>query len=225
MFWSGRASWSLISSASEPPTTKKANEVIPYKIPIFLWSTVVNQLQKPVVAVGRASRPRPLPPPAGTLTLAIDPPSLEGEQVRRDGVDLLRGQAVVRHPRARLDRRRVVEPLLQVLLVRRHHAAGEARPRREVREVRSAVLDNRIPVRVLDALDRVTLDARTVHERVQTSRRERGGLRHGSIGLLAADPRGEIVRRLCDDSKLHVRVGQAAELLALTRVGPRMVRL
>ena len=47
---------------------KKTKAVTPYMMPIFLWSTVVNQLQKPVIAVGRRSRPRPL---AGTLTLAM----------------------------------------------------------------------------------------------------------------------------------------------------------
>ena len=31
---------------------------MPYRIPIFLWSTVVNQLQKPVVAIGRRRIPR-----------------------------------------------------------------------------------------------------------------------------------------------------------------------
>ena len=42
-----------MSSASMPPTTKKRSAVPPYMMPIFLWSTVVNQLQKPVVAFGR----------------------------------------------------------------------------------------------------------------------------------------------------------------------------
>ena len=42
---------------------------MPYKIPIFLWSTVVNQLQNPVVACGRRSSPPGRS--AGTLTLAI----------------------------------------------------------------------------------------------------------------------------------------------------------
>ena len=47
---------------------KNVNATTPYRRPIFLWSTVVNQLQKPVIAAGRRSRPRP---PAGTLTLAM----------------------------------------------------------------------------------------------------------------------------------------------------------
>src|SRR5437016_733053 len=51
----GPASWRRISSASTPPITKKTRAVAPYMIPIFLWSIVVNQLQKPVVALGRRS--------------------------------------------------------------------------------------------------------------------------------------------------------------------------
>ena len=38
-----------------PPTTKKSSAALPYMMPIFLWSTVVNQLQKPVVDFGRRS--------------------------------------------------------------------------------------------------------------------------------------------------------------------------
>ena len=36
--------------------------------PIFLWSTVTNQLHQPVIAVGRRRTPLPL---VGTVTLAI----------------------------------------------------------------------------------------------------------------------------------------------------------
>src|SRR5689334_9545057 len=49
----GCASCMRISSASIPPTHKNSMAVTPYMIPIFLWSTVVNQLQKPVVERGR----------------------------------------------------------------------------------------------------------------------------------------------------------------------------
>ncbi len=49
----GCASCRRMSSASIPPTSRKTMAVTPYMIPIFLWSTVVNQLQKPVVARGR----------------------------------------------------------------------------------------------------------------------------------------------------------------------------
>src|ERR687892_679510 len=54
----GPASWRRRSSASTPPTTKNTSAVVPYMMPIFLWSIVVNQLQKPVVAVGRRRTPR-----------------------------------------------------------------------------------------------------------------------------------------------------------------------
>src|SRR5262245_63803643 len=54
----GRASWSRISSASDPPIRKNMNEVAPYSFPMRLWSTVVNQLQRPVVALGRAKMAR-----------------------------------------------------------------------------------------------------------------------------------------------------------------------
>ena len=37
---------------------KKTNDVATYMIPIFLWSTVVNQLIQPVVARGRLKKPR-----------------------------------------------------------------------------------------------------------------------------------------------------------------------
>jgi hypothetical protein len=47
--------------------------VIPYRIPIRLWSTVVTQLQKPVVDLGR--RTSQLRRSPGTLTVAIESPS------------------------------------------------------------------------------------------------------------------------------------------------------
>ena len=40
-----------------PPTTKKNSAVAPYMMPIFLWSTVVNQLHHPVSTVGREKTP------------------------------------------------------------------------------------------------------------------------------------------------------------------------
>src|SRR5204863_270770 len=60
---SGLASWLRINRASTPPIRKNANALKPYSIPIFLWSTVVNQLHQPVIAVGR----RITPVRAGTL--------------------------------------------------------------------------------------------------------------------------------------------------------------
>ena len=42
---SGRASCRRMISASMPPTRKKMNAEVPYRIPIRLWSTVVSQDQ------------------------------------------------------------------------------------------------------------------------------------------------------------------------------------
>ena len=70
---SGCASCDRINSASMPPTMKKTNAVAPYISPIFLWSTVVNQLQKPVSADGRRM-PRPRSPEI--VMLAIYPRSV-----------------------------------------------------------------------------------------------------------------------------------------------------
>ncbi len=74
LYWSafssvlpGFASCERINNASHPPTMKNTNDEMPYRIPIFLWSTVVNQLQKPVVATGRRRIPRWVE----TVTLAI----------------------------------------------------------------------------------------------------------------------------------------------------------
>ncbi len=50
---SAEESWIRSSRASSPPTMKKMKAVYPYMIPIFLWSTVVNQPSKPVFALGR----------------------------------------------------------------------------------------------------------------------------------------------------------------------------
>src|SRR5262249_59659673 len=55
---SGPGSGSIKNGASIPPITKNASAVEPYMMPIFLWSIVVNQLQKPVVACGRRSTRR-----------------------------------------------------------------------------------------------------------------------------------------------------------------------
>ena len=49
----GWASWRRMRSASMPPRQKKTSAVTAYMIPIFLWSTVVNQDQTPVVSFGR----------------------------------------------------------------------------------------------------------------------------------------------------------------------------
>src|SRR5213079_305623 len=63
----GLASCERINNASHPPITKNRNDEMPYMIPIFLWSTVVNQLQNPLVAMGR----RRIPRCGVTVTVAI----------------------------------------------------------------------------------------------------------------------------------------------------------
>lgn len=57
MFRPGRISWRRIMNASKPPTRKKINAVIKYRMPIRLWSTVVTHDQNPVWAVGRGRMP------------------------------------------------------------------------------------------------------------------------------------------------------------------------
>src|SRR6266511_1176317 len=205
----GCANWSRMNRASIPPMRKNAKAVMPYRIPIRLWSTVVIQLQNPVVAVGRRSRP-PLPPSAGTLTLAIAtrPPSLQGHQVGDERPHLLVAKPVVRHPRPRLHLRRILQPPLQVRLVHGEDTAGETVPAHQVSEVRPAVLDHRVSVGIFQALDR-----------------QRAFGRYHRVRLLLPDPSVELGRRLGHDLESHVCVRQAAELGALSRVRSRPVRL
>ena len=47
---SGAASCSRMIRASMPPTRKKMNALVPYRMPIRLWSTVVIQDQRPLGA-------------------------------------------------------------------------------------------------------------------------------------------------------------------------------
>src|SRR5262245_20307242 len=109
-----------------PPIRKNANAVTPYRIPIFLWSTLVNQLQNPCVALGRRRTPRA--PTAGTLTLATDPSrSRQALQVGDQRPDLVLAEVVVRHLGAHLHGIRIPQPRRQGLRVRRLPVAtGEA---------------------------------------------------------------------------------------------------
>src|SRR3982751_6864300 len=105
-------------------------------MPIFLWSTVVNHDQKPVVDVGRRSRPRGARA-AETLTVAMNsgPPSLQLFQIRDERIDLVLRLMVVRHVRSGLARGRIRQPrrdLLGIVIV--EDAAGEAVAARKVRE-------------------------------------------------------------------------------------------
>src|SRR6266540_2201964 len=228
----GCANWSRMNRASIPPMRKNAKAVMPYRIPIRLWSTVVIQLQNPVVAVGRRSRP-PLPPSAGTLTLAIAtrPPSLQGHQVGDERPHLLVAKPVVRHPRPRLHLRRILQPPLQVRLVHGEDTAGETVPAHQVSEVRPAVLDHRVSVGIFQALDRVAGDAPSglrpgdAREEGLALGRQRAFGRYHRVRLLLPDPSVELGRRLGHDLESHVCVRQAAELGALSRVRSQPVRL
>src|ERR671911_308773 len=101
-------------------------------MPIFLWSTVVNQLQTPVVAVGR----RRIPPRRSVVVTVAMGRSLQAHQVRHEGVDLVFVQLIVGHLRPELPPGWVAEPGFQGLAIRRGPvAAGEALVGR-VREVR-----------------------------------------------------------------------------------------
>src|SRR5687768_8702931 len=100
-------------------------------MPIFLWSTVVNHDQNPlvVVAVGRRSMPRRATAASRTLVAAISgsPPSLQLLQVCHEVIDLRLGEPVVGHERPGLLRRRAPEPrgeLLRISVL--EHTAGEA---------------------------------------------------------------------------------------------------
>ena len=79
---SGWANWVRINRASNPPTMKNTNADTPYMIPIFLWSTVVNQLQKPVNDDGRRNPRLEVPV---TLTLAMVGRSLPSGQAVQVG--------------------------------------------------------------------------------------------------------------------------------------------
>src|SRR6187200_3781188 len=110
-------------------------------MPILLWSTVVNQLEKPVVAVGRCRKPRRAScvTSGSVTTVAMGPPlwsSLQALQVLDDGIDLILGQLVreVRHVVPGLAAGRVVDPQVHVLGCPHEDPASELGPAREVRE-------------------------------------------------------------------------------------------
>src|SRR5687768_232740 len=115
----GTISWVRTSSASRPPTRKKEKETQKYMMPTFLWSTVVSQLMMPVGACGAAW--------AGIATVVVAAmiSSVKRLQVRHDVLELLRRDEARGHQRARLDRLRVRDPLLQAGGVVREHAGGD----------------------------------------------------------------------------------------------------
>src|SRR5207248_5889417 len=91
------------SSAARPPRTKKTNVETMYRMPIFLWSVVVNQAPTPrrsraasecAGAGGRATT-------RGAVVVAIKF-SFQGLEVRDDLGRFVVGQAEVGHGRAGL---------------------------------------------------------------------------------------------------------------------------
>src|SRR4051794_21281896 len=127
----GCASCRRISSASIPPTRKKPKAVTPYRMPIRLWSTVVNHDAKPVMARGRrrmagCSSIRSTSAgvvTVGSRTVAISRlpecgwRSLQRIQVGDQLSDLVLAEIEVRHHRSRLHGGRVEEPPAQVGVV------------------------------------------------------------------------------------------------------------
>src|SRR5690606_24504149 len=135
----GTARWVRISSASDPPTSRKKKAATPYMMPIFLWSTVNSHDFQPWVAVGRANTPKgldtvavPLPSSSGgwSSTSAMSSPSgpspaglLEGHQVGDELIDLGLRELHVRHALVvlgahGLDGFRVALPVVEVGAVR-----------------------------------------------------------------------------------------------------------
>src|ERR1041384_5986234 len=116
---SGFISWTRMMSASIPPIRKKRNAVVPYRMPIRLWSTVVIQLQMPVFdgawAAGAWSSTEVAMAASGLLVRAgggRPRGALRGPGVRAPLAGGLPGQP---HQRSFLDRVGIAEPLPDVL--------------------------------------------------------------------------------------------------------------
>src|SRR3989440_5994312 len=230
----GPASWSRSSSASTPPITRKASAVVPYMMPIFLWSIVVNQLQKPVVDCGRRSTRRRR---AGARTVSEtvvigDLPrvrSLQLEQVVGDLHGLLLrhrrlpGRSIAaerRHAhtlaRRRLPRlparlglhrdeaRRVVHPFDELVACQLVVAAGEGGATAQVGQVRSVAAHLRVGERV--AVRALELRADEVLSGTGgVCVRARGPLGRGRRGpLVLPAPPGTHARVLGGDAGHHV---------------------
>src|SRR5262245_45970407 len=251
----GPASCSRSNSASTPPITKNASAVVPYMMPIFLWSIVVNQLQKPVVACGRRSTRRRR---AGACTVSEtvvigSPPrpcSLQLQEVVGDLLGLLlrhrrlprrsiateRGHADALPPGGlariaailglhRDQARGVVHPLDELVARQLGVAARERGPAGEGGHVGAVAADLRVR-------DRVAV--RALELRAHELLRGPGRLLlcagpdlegHRRALLLLADPAVEIARLLRDHAEPHVGVRQAAVLGALPEVRARLVGL
>src|SRR5690606_11909208 len=165
-------------------------------IPIFLWSTVLTHERQPVLVRGRANTPigwgwvtatSPVVSSSGRCSSVIairsslprsrGATSLEGQEERRDLVDLLLRQSVVGHSLVvvrvhRLDPERVTQPALDVVdvrlrilpradrrvlvaLVEVEQAADELLPHHEVGQVRSVLREGRAVDRLAVVLVRL----------------------------------------------------------------------
>src|SRR5918995_81448 len=251
----GPASWSRRSNASTPPITKKASAVVPYMMPIFLWSIVVNQLQKPVVACGRRStrrrragactvstvvigalpraRSRQLEEVVGDLLRLLSRhrrlPSWSIAAERRHSDTLAAGGRLARVPaRLRLHRDqpgRVVDPVHEPVASQLVVAARERRAAGQVGEVGPVGAHLRVGQRVA---------VRALELRADELLGGAGGLRLGAGAdleghrralLLLTKPLVVLARLLRDHPEAHVRVRQAAVLGALAEVRARLVGL
>src|SRR6266540_4539785 len=251
----GPASWRRSSSASIPPTTKNASAVVPYMIAIFLWSIVVNQLQKPVVAFGRRrtrSRRAGARTVSETVVIGGLPRirSLQLEEVVGDLLGLLSrhrrlsGRGVLterRHAHAmppgglaglpallRLhgnEPRCVVHPVDELVAGQLVVPAGERGAAGQVGEVRAVAAHLRVAERV--AVRALELRADEVLGGTRGLRVGAGaGLeRHRRALLLLADPPVELARFLRDHAEPHVGVRQPAVLRTLPQIRARLVGL
>src|ERR1051325_679242 len=128
---SGFISWRRMISASMPPIRKKMNAVLPYRMPIRLWSTVVIQLQIPVFsgawAAGAWSRTEVAMAASGLLVRA---------EVRHQRGDLLVGELPREHHEGPLlDRIGIAEPLPEVLVGVLQQARHDGAPAPDVAQV------------------------------------------------------------------------------------------
>src|ERR1041384_1131859 len=130
---SGFISWTRMMSASIPPIRKKRNAVVPYRMPIRLWSTVVIQLQMPVFdgawAAGAWSSTEVAMAASGLLVRA-EVGHQRGDLRARE----LPGQ---HHQRSFLDRVGIAEPLPDVLRGVLQQPRDDGGAARDVAEIRS----------------------------------------------------------------------------------------
>src|SRR3954470_8421399 len=143
----GWASCSRTNRASTPPMMKKAKALTPYRMPIFLWSIVVNHDANPVTARGRRNSTDcsggggGSSTTGGSRTVAITRlrgmswRSLQRIQVGDEAVDLILRKVQVGHDRSGLGRRWIAQPCREVLVVELEHGTGEGVPALQVGEV------------------------------------------------------------------------------------------